>query len=448
MDYVRWDEYNFFILPFAFSTIFVPIALFNRRLINFFRSNIEIRFFIYVILAYFICSQWPAYVGPLRNPCRFLPFFAFAICFATSFILEYGERKNSSILQYLGFVIICFLLSISKSAGQEKIFLYLQIISAILLLFVYYVDKKNFKSPFIYLTFAIFVLFTLLGDTKFTKIDIAEPVQLPRKIEFPPNFNHDGYIFTLGKVDNFPKPFYTSLYLGRSGLYNIKTINGYTPLGYKDRYKIMGGKDLARQIDNADKTEKILDAMLVPLAGANMCRANAWRISTFVFPKDFASKYQEQLEKCGYRIGADPNAASKVYASLDAEETNGWDKLPPVTLPPLEGIVHESHEDAFDSLSLPARDAPMQIVFPRLYWHGFRASYNGERLEVTPDESGLLTSVIIPAGPAGTLEFWFFPETWRYMWISTALGLLGLICVAIYVRRRRPQGFWTPALPR
>lgn len=270
-------------------------------------------------------------------------------------------------------------------------------------------------------------------------------MQIPRKLEFPMDFNKTGYIFTLGRNDTFPKPYYTSLYLSRSGLYNIKTINGYTPLGYKDRYKLMGGRDLTRQID---KPGKILDALLAPLAGTTMCRAKAWRISTFVFPKEFASKYQDQLEKCGYRIGTDPKAATKVYASLGAEETNGWDQLPPVSLPPLEGIVHESHEDAFDIVALPARDAPVQIVFPRLYWHGFRAAFNGEGLEVTPDESGLLTSVIIPAGPAGTLEFWFFPETWRSMWISPALGLLGLISVAIYVRRRRPHGLWTPALPR
>lgn len=445
-DFVSWDGYQFFVFPFAFSTIFVPIAFFNRRFLTFYRGNLEIRFCVCLILAYFICSQMPAYVGPLRNPVRFLPFFAFAICLATSFTLEYAERKKSSLYRYLGFVLICFFLSISKSAGQEKIFLHLQIISAVLLIFIYFIDKIKLKNSFIYPIFAIFVLLILLADTKFTKIEIEVPAQLPRKIEFPTDFNYDGYVFTLGKLNNFPKPFFTSLYLSRSGLYNtIKTVNGYTPLGYKNWYKTMGGKALG---DQTAKAEQILDAMLVPLDGANMCRANAWRISTFVFPKDIPPKYLEMLKRCGYHIGTDPSASPRAYASLPLEKTRGWDKLPPVSFPPLEGIVHERHEDAFDRLSLPARDTPVQLVFPRLYWHGFRGAFNGQRLMVTPDESGLLISVTVPAGPAGTLELSFFPETWRYMWISPALGLLGLICVGLYVRRRRPQGFWTPALPR
>lgn len=446
-DFIMWNGYQFFVIPFAFSTVFVPLIFFNRNFFSFYRVNSEVKFFIALILAYFICSQLPCFIGPMRLPVRFLPFFAFTLCLTTSFILEYAERKNSSVFRYVFFIAICFLLSCSKSAGQEKIFLYLHLLSILLLLLVYIVDKRDPKSPIIYLLFGLCVLLILFGD-KNTKVmdDVAQPIPLPRKIEFPMDFNNGGYILTVGKLDRNIFPYYTSLYLGRSGLYNnIKSINGYTPLGYKNWTKNMGGYMVVSQVTNF---KKILDTLLVPVEGTDMCRANAWRISTFVLSAEVAQKNLERLEKCGYHLGADTSGAPMVYATLPFEETKGWEKLPPVSLPPLEGIVHESHEDAFDRLSLPARSEPVKLVFPRLYWHGFRAAFNGERLDVTPDESGLLTSVTVPAGPAGAVEFWFFPETWRYMWVCPALGLMGLLCCGIFIRRRRPAGFWTPDIPR
>lgn len=254
-------------------------------------------------------------------------------------------------------------------------------------------------------------------------------------LEYPTDFNRDGYIFTLGNLGytHTLKP-YTSLFFQRSGLYNVRTINGYTPLGYKN-WKTSSWQQYDPQTT--------LDALLVPVEGTDMCRANAWRISTFVLPADEAQKNLGRLEECGYHIGTDAaDAHPMTYATLSFDKTKGWEKLPPVSLPPQEGIIHEGHRDALDILSLPAREAPVRLVFPRLYWHGFRAVLNGEELEVTPDESGFLTSVQVPAGEAGTLEFSFFPETWRYLWVCPLFSILGAILCCLYVRRFRPGAFW------
>lgn len=328
------------------------------------------------------------------------------------------------------------------------IFIYLQILSIILLFLAYLVDRMDMKNPFIYIGLTVLSLLIIFGNTKFTKINITETVELPRKIEFPRDFNREGYIFTLGSLNHstFPSPYYTSLYLARSGLYaDLKTINGYTPLGYKNWAKVMGGDS---PISQAANINKILDALLVPGESTNSCRANAWRISTFVLPEDAAQNNRRRLEKCGYHIGTDASAAPMAYASLPCGKTGGWEKLPPVSIPPLEGVVHESHEDAYDRLSLPERSEPVKLIFPRLYWHGFRATHNGKKIDVTHDESGILTSVTVPEGPAGTLEFWFFPETWSYMWVCPAFALIGLLCTGVYVRRRSSPGFWTPDLTR
>lgn len=447
IDYViYWNTYLFCHLPYAFSTIFVPIIFFNRKIYLLYNRNREVKFFLSLIIVYFICSQLPTYMGPMQYPFRFLPFFAFAVCLATSFILEYAEKKDSAFLRFAIFVLACFLLSVSKAIGQEKLFIYLQIATIFLFLGVYLIDKKSFRISFFYPLFTFITLLILLCDVEYTKTHVHK-VQLARNIDFPVDFNHDGYIFTLGmyplEEDKALKR-HVALYFARSGLYpDIRTINGYSPLGYKAWYALLGGTTLSNQAP----TERTLDAMLAPVEGGDICRARAWRISTLVLPADTARKNRERLENCGYRIGADSSSAPKAYASLPFEETRGWDKLPPVSIPPLKGIVHERHEDSLDRLALPAREAPVKLVFPRLYWHGFRASLDGKPLNVTRDESGVLTSVTVPAGQAGTLEFWFFPETWRFMWICPALALLGLLAAGIYVRRRQPAAFWIPALP-
>lgn len=442
--FVSWfGAYKFLVLPLGFSTAFVPLVIFNRRFLRFFQLNAEARFLGCLILAYFICAQLPSTMGSMRYPLRFLPFFAFAICLATSYFLQYAERKKSAFLSCSLFILVCALLCVSKVAGQERIFLYLQGLQILLLFAVLLIDVKNHGNPFLYPLFALGILFILLCGTKFTKISILPAPQIFEKIDFPKDFNHAGYIFSLNnrKFISSSKP-YATLYLQRGGLYSVRTINGYTPLGYKDWYTFLPG---SWHIHEPDKT---LDALLLPVMGTDMCRAQAWRISTFVLPTASAQKNRERLEKCGYQIGADSSAAPMAYASLPFEETLGWEKLPPASFPPMRGIVHESHADAFDRLSLPARDEPVQLVFPRLYWHGFRAAFNGERLDVTPDESGFLTRVTVPAGPAGILEFWFFPETWRYMWVCPALALIGLLCAGIYVHRRPPGSFWIPDIPR
>lgn len=448
IDYVYyWNTYFFWNIPFAFSTIFVPIIFFNRKIFPLYRTNREVKFFLSLILVYFICTQLPTYMGSMQYPDRFLPFFAFAVCLATSFILEYAERKESAFLRYTVFVLVCFLLSLSKALGQENLFIYLQVVSVFLLISVYFIDKKEFHISFFYPIFAFITLLILLSCIEFTKNHLPK-VELARKIEFPGDFNHDGYIFTLGtdgqEKDKDLKR-YVALYYARAGLYpNVRTINGYTPLGYKKWSALVGGATLTTQAP----MERTLDAMLAPVAGADMCRARAWRVSTLVLPAEAAQKNRERLEKCGYSIGADRSAAPKAYASLRFEETRSWEKLPPISIPPLKGIVHESHDDTLDRLALPARDTPVQLVFPRQYWHGYRADLSGTKLDVTRDESGILTSVTVPAGPAATLELSFFPETWRFMWICPAFALLGLLAAGIYVRRRRPGGFWIPALPR
>lgn len=438
-DYTRWwiNGYTFLNIPFAFSTIFVPLIFFNRKFFHFWRLSSEVRFFACLVLVYFICSQLPANFASMRCHVRFLPFYAFILCLGTSFILQYAERKNSGILSYSIFVLVCLLLSVSKSLGQDRIFINLQFISAALLFFIFFADRKNIKNSLLYPLVALLVLLTLIADTDFTKKNTVPIRQLTRKIDLPHDFNHDGYIFTSYNKNSDTSSTYETAYWTFGRLKHMRTINGQTPLGYKNWNKFASL--------NAHQS---LHSMLVPVPGTDMCRANAWRISTLVLPAEVAQKNLERLEKCGYAIGADTSAAPMVYATLPSEKTRGWEKLPPASFPPLPGIIHESHEDAFDRLSLPARGEPVKLVFPRLYWHGFRAALNGERLDVTPDESGFLTSVSVPPGPAGTLEFWFFPETWRTMWVCPVLALIGLLCCSLYIRRRRPAGFWTPDIPR
>lgn len=437
LDFFHWFwGYRFFPLPLAFSTVFLPLIFFNRNINLFYRTNVEVRFIASLILVYFICTQLPSVMSSMRWPFRYLPFLAFSLCFLTSYALDQAEKKDTGTLKYFIFVGVCYVLSVSKSIGIRPKAMIMQLVSVILLVFLYFIDRKNIRiTPPLSIIIAIIIFLIFSYNINWTKGRYMIEYPLYRSFELPEDFNRDGYTFTLGILLGKRLKPYASLSFHRSGLYNVRTINGYTPLGYKN-WKTSGILEYDPQTT--------LDAMLVPVEGADMCRANAWRISTFVLPADVAQKNLARLEECGYHLGADAGAEHMTYASLPFDMTKGWEKLPPVALPPLEGVIHESHRDTLDIVSLPSREAPTRLVFPRLYWHGYRATLNGRELEITPDESGFLTSVTVPPGAAGTLEFSFFPKTWRYVWVCPLFSLIGALLCCLYARRWRPCGIWSP----
>lgn len=174
--------------------------------------------------------------------------------------------------------------------------------------------------------------------------------------------------------------------------------------------------------------------------GTDICRAIEWRISSIVIEEKVAGKNKERLENCGYREGKEPPIAGFTYFSLPPAETEGWDSLPPFSIPTLPTLRTVEHSNNYDRIWIPERDESVKLVFPRQYWHGYRAYLNNEQLTVQPDDVKMLTEVVVPAGSEGVLELKYFPETWRHFWWFPLIGLCGILVGILLIKNpRRPH---------
>ncbi len=92
-------------------------------------------------------------------------------------------------------------------------------------------------------------------------------------------------------------------------------------------------------------------------------------------------------------------------------------------------------DDHHESVQVSAENEPVEFVFAMLDWPGYTAELDGEPVEVSHNEAGLLT-VEIPAGATGELDVRYRPPGLTLGLWSLGVGFIGAIALSFWSRRR------------
>ncbi|WP_370580630.1 hypothetical protein ABX022_01140 [Snodgrassella alvi] len=487
-DYMTYISYRLVLLPLGFSTLFLPMVFFYRNIKELWQRDNILKWFSTLIIIFFLLSQMPSQFGPLRWPFRFLPFISFFICLAVFYILQYAHiiQGKEIILNkkiYISLYIILggFFLFLPVYAGFDTLTL---ILSLVLILFLLEHDLFNFKKsilvnfnkkyflvilfvfclvffnswnlhPF-YIVLQIFSVWLLILSPKIIERKSSygmigltlsilllflnglptlggsyqRQTELAERIQLPDNVNLQGYVLSL------PLNIYlkqtrqlNDIASAQFGFYDIKSINGYSPVGSKRLEKILPVNQSAHGIFASKPT---LENILQSAKGFNVCQAVLMQISTIIVNKDDYAAFSHQFKQCGYSEVQSADSRSDLYVSLPFTLTKGWENNSPFVYPDIAGVRIVKHENNTDWVQIPEHKDNITLIFPRLWWYGYSANINDHILSVTADSSGSLVQVSVPSDFNGVLRLSYFPVTWRYLWFLPILAIMGLITLLFF----------------
>ena len=484
-DYMTYFTYKLMLVPFGFSTLFLPVVFFYRNIKELWLRDNNLKWFCTLIIVFFLLSQMPAQFGPLRWPFRFLPFISFFISLAVFYILQYANIIQSKEVILNNKIYIClyiilggFFIFLPVYAGFDVLAL---ILSLLLMLFLFERDLFNFKKsilanfnknyflvifcafflavfnswnihPF-YVVLQIFSLWLLILSPKiierkssFGMVGLTllilllllnglstlggyylRQTELAERIQLPDNVNLQGYVLSL------PLNIYlrqtrqlNDIASAQFGFYDIKSINGYSPVGNKRLEKILPVRQTAHGIF---RSKRALTNILQNIKGFDVCQAVLMRISTIIVSKKDYAAFSHQFKQCGYSEIQPTSSRDNLYVSLPFTLTKGWENNSPFVYPDLAGVRILKHDNNTDWVQIPEHKDNITLIFPRLWWYGYSAKIDDHILSVTADSSGSLVQVSVPPDFNGVLRLSYFPVTWRYLWFLPILAIIGLITV-------------------
>lgn len=416
--------FRIMLVPLGFSTTLLPFAILYRKSSDILKKDIIAQWLLLLIVAYFVLTQFPFQFGPLRVALRFIPFLAFALCLLTFYLLSKGENNKYPRL-YLLVVSISLVLSTFTSMGESSKYIFLQVASFLLLLIIPNLMKKIklWKVCMISLTSLFIMLIGLnsLGNGYLWFEKLHKNINK----DF---INTDGFILSAG-TGHPSKRTINDLASSQFGIYNIKSINGYSPIGHLPLEASLPHTSTHFWFD----LNQVLPHLLKKNS-FNQCIAIVMRISGFAMPNVQLNNHRTQLAECGYTVIHDSNN-NDVYVSLPDNKTQGWNNLPPTIVPDVKYTV-VAHDNNSDTLVLDARNEKTSIIFPRLWWHGYTAEFNGKSVPVASDETGFLVKVTVPKGGQGKLKLSYFPASWYKVWVFPLISIIILFSICFLINKK------------
>lgn len=483
---LNFSGLKFVTLSLGFSTCFLPVIFFYRNIKVLWKKDSNLKWFITLIIVFFMMTQMPSQFGPLRWPFRFIPFLSLFICMFVFYVLKHAPTLNPHgiavnkkvsiiiytvvvsflifIIDYIGLdllwpiaasllmlyiidknvfnltksiiikfnknffilIVFCGCLSFLNIICIHPFYFILQIFSLwLILLSPYIVEQKNsilFISVNIFILLIMLMGMPLLGGTSGYDTNISYK---SNHIQRSQNVNLQGFVLSLTK--NFLVPEVkrlSELSSSQFGLYDIKSINGYTPVGNK---KMEGIFPAYQRVHGSFGVSPTLKNILTKSDSLKECQAIIMRISTIIVKSSDYEKFKEQFKQCGYTQVDVADKRKNLYVSLPLTKTKGWENNIPYAFPAIDGLEVVEHKNNSDLVNIPAHNEKITLIFPRLWWKGYSAEINGLPLSVTPDGSGMLVSVEVPPSAHGVLRLSYFPVTWRYLWFLPLLTLAGLM---------------------
>ncbi|WP_386697854.1 hypothetical protein [Lonepinella sp. MS14436] len=427
--------YKIILIPIGFSTLIFPFVLFYKNIIDLFRKDHSFKLIVCFSILFLILSQLPTQFGPLRWSFRFVPFLSFSICLITFYALDKAiDAKASKHLNiYYGtFLIINFVFSFFMSMGEDIKYIILQLFVLVILFIIPKLGRLNLFHKVGFSLMALVSLIIMLvglnslGNTNKNYLPFPK---LPEKIEIPSGINLDGYILSLtGGNDN--RKYLHDLNSAQFGVYHLKSINGYAPVGNKNFGFLLPHNSGHAMFYPKESLYRILQG-----SSPYNCIVNDMKVSVVILRMQDYMPFQQQFMMCGY-VDVKLFGLDTIYLSLPKDKTNGWNMLPPTVYPITAQIKMLEHSNNFDKIEIFPHQEELELIFPRVYWKGYTAKIGDTDLAVLPDYTQAFVKVIVPRNLSGTLLLSYFPYTWRYVWWLPLLSVIGLLILFIQVKKK------------
>ena len=254
----------------------------------------------------------------------------------------------------------------------------------------------------------------LQSESFLSSPNIRKTVNLKNK------FDRNGYFLSLTN-GNEDKINIEDLNSSQFLLYDIKSINGYSPVGNKKLKELLDtywSHHFFHEEGTINNLSKKFD---------NVCYFDLMNIDSIAIKKEkLTEEMKNKLIGCGYN-GKTVENPEVLYYIKDQKNignvsyvSNGISvNKQTADRANLEKYQISSTSNGFMVLSKP-------------YWRGYRAYVNSKKVNVS-DEKGLLKLDNIPKGlNNATLEIKYFPASWRItLWLGL-LGIVEIITVLVY----------------
>ena len=422
-DFINtYGGYRILYFSFGYSSIYILFLIFLKKSFKELLKNKTTKFLLILIVIFFILTQMPTTFSFLHQPWRFLQFLSELIIIFSMYTLNINKLKinKNRLTIFIVIILISFILSIFR---LEEINLkiiainFVFVISSIMYVYFVYRNKEiRMSSTMIY---SVLMLILML----FSKGSVDGFLPLPGvndRIDMRNDFANKGYILSLTngqETKNNIEDLHSSQFL----LYDLKAINGYSPLGNKKLQETLIISAAQAWFD-PEKTVNNLSNKY-----NNICYFDLFNITSIpIWKVNLTPEMQNKIQNCGY-ISKEVNNPDVIYfiknknilgnISYVSEGIN-IDKL----------ILQKNNKEIYKITTTSNKG---EIILSKPYWRGYTAKINGKKVGIS-DELGLLRLDNIPSNVKnGTLEIRYFPRSWR---VTLWLGLIGVIGIVLTLR--------------
>ena len=168
-----------------------------------------------------------------------------------------------------------------------------------------------------------------------------------------------GMTLSLTEWGSIEKNDISDLNSSQFGLFDIKSINGYSPVGYKNINNLFPYYSAHGNFIGNDTLERILNESEIQ----GNCLAENFKINTIIMNKELYSKYRDRLVDCGFSKNIE-SSKNNLYV---IKPNNGNTYLPSTDINKLN-MRMINHGNNYETIEiLEPSDTDVKLIFPRLW---------------------------------------------------------------------------------
>lgn len=426
----RFGGYLITYIPMAYSSIYIIILFcYQKKFRKFFIQDANIKFISVLLIISLILTQTPSQFGQIRIAFRFLPFFSEFLIIFSIYGIEKSKLEFTKIRTkiFVGVLFTTGLFSFfSVETGQLKIVLINLLYILLSVIYVYIIFKYK-KLEFFYSIFYTVFMFSLI---LFMQRDVGGFLSFPKvkdgnKVKFENKFNKKGYLLSLTN-GNEKRNDVEDLISAQFLLYNIKAINGYTPIGNRRLSELLDTK-YAHRLFNINSTVNKLSQKY-----DNVCYFDLMNIESIpIYKGEITNEIRSELKNCGFNPKEVRNK-DVIYFIKDRGNIIGNISYTSKGIFVDKQLVDKTNIEKYQ-ISTTSEGI---LVLSKVYWRGYRAYVNGKKINIS-SEKGLLKLDNIPNGlNNAVLEIRYFPASWRLtLWLGI-IGILEIIFTLCYINKK------------
>lgn len=429
----RFQGYLPMYIPIGYSSIYILFLLcFCKNFFELFKDK-NMKFILYLLLSSLILVQSPTRLGPLQFSFRFLPYYSEIMIIFSVYGLYKGklEFNKKRVKVFVVVILISSILAFfSIQADFKKIFIANVIFIFVTLCYLYTVVKKKkilLKESLVYsaimLILMLFVQNSINGILPF--IGVKTEINKVNK------FNNKGYILSLTNGEE-PRNNIEDLFASEFLLYDLKSINGYSPTGNKKILEsintifaqhIFTDEGIVTTIDNLSKKYN------------EVCYFDLMNIESIpIYRKNLSNDMKTKLESCRF-FPREVQNKNVIYFIKSRENTIGNISYFSRGIKINKMLEDKNNKERYsiDSKSLG------EIILSKVYWPGYRAYINNKKVKIS-NEKGLIKIKDIPNGLKNAeLKIEYFPASWKItLWFGIA-GIFEILITLIYLQYKQKK---------